>query len=117
MNTQPEQPQARRRAIEVEESMQLVQVVQVLLTNAMAKHGFALPEKGSYQAACEVLNGMRQYAHRGSLPIPDLFKIQRNAAIRAKFNGRNLKEVCDEFDVARTTVYRICGKRGVGTAS
>lgn len=31
----------------------------------------------------------------------------RNSAIRAAFNGRNLAQVCRQFEVSPTTVYRI----------
>jgi Mor family transcriptional regulator len=31
----------------------------------------------------------------------------RDDAIRAAFNGRNIKDVCRQFEVSRATVYRI----------
>lgn len=35
----------------------------------------------------------------------------RDDAIRAAFNGRNMKEVCRDFGVSRATFYRITGGR------
>lgn len=34
---------------------------------------------------------------------------QRNEAIRTEFNGRNLKAVCQKYQVSKTTVYRVLG--------
>lgn len=36
---------------------------------------------------------------------------ERNALIRAEFNGRNLSAVCRKYDVSERTVYRAC-RRG-----
>lgn len=38
------------------------------------------------------------------IPAPD--KADRDAQIRAMFNGRNLREVMREFGVSRAVVYR-----------
>lgn len=33
---------------------------------------------------------------------------ERNAMIRADFNGRNLRDVCRRYGVSKTTVYKAC---------
>lgn len=38
----------------------------------------------------------------------------RDAAIRAAFNGRNLVQVCQQFGVTPTTVYRVVQPRKAG---
>lgn len=50
---------------------------------------------------CERIGGREVY-------IPSPSKPDRDAQIRAKFNGRNLPEVMREFGVSRRTVYRAC---------
>lgn len=32
---------------------------------------------------------------------------ERNAAIRSEFNGRNLRDLCERYDVSHQTIYRI----------
>lgn len=36
---------------------------------------------------------------------------QRDEAVRRMFNGRNHREVMHHFDISRSTLYRIVGKR------
>ncbi|MCP4339785.1 MAG: hypothetical protein GY799_13060 [Desulfobulbaceae bacterium] len=35
----------------------------------------------------------------------------RNTAIRKRFNGQNLREICTKHKVSRSTVYRVCNKK------
>lgn len=44
------------------------------------------------------------------LPSPKDNHESRNQKIVAAFNGRNLRQVCDQFNVSRATVYRIVKK-------
>lgn len=43
------------------------------------------------------------------VPIPD--RRARDERIRRMFNGANLQEVCEQFGLSRTAVYRICSRR------
>jgi Mor family transcriptional regulator len=38
-------------------------------------------------------------------------KRERNARIRAEFNGTNLKEICEKYGVQKSTVYNVVGRR------
>jgi len=48
---------------------------------------------------CERMGGREVY-----IPAPS--KVDRDAQIRAMFNGRNLREVMREFECSRAVVYR-----------
>ena len=43
------------------------------------------------------------------VPCPD--RKARDERIRQMFNGTNLQEVCEQFGLSRTAVYRICSRR------
>ena len=58
-----------------------------------------------------VVNGLRHRVGGASIYVLAPSRSKRNAAIRKKFNGANLKEVCREFGVGKTTVYRLAGNR------
>lgn len=47
--------------------------------------------------------GVDYYLSRAST----LTREERNRQIRARFNGTNLKAICREYQVSKTTVYRI----------
>lgn len=58
-----------------------------------------------------VVDGLRRRVGGASIYLLAPSRKQRNIAIRKKFNGGNLKEVCVEFNVSPATVYRIAGSR------
>lgn len=51
-------------------------------------------------------NGYSGTEHYWPCKFRALPAIDRDAAIKREFNGRNLKEVCKKFDVSHTTVYQ-----------
>lgn len=53
-----------------------------------------------------LLAGMRERMGGREVYIPASDKADRDAQIRAMFNGRNLREVMREFQVSQRTVYR-----------
>lgn len=55
-----------------------------------------------------VLCGMRRRIGGREIYIPAPDKTDRDAQIRAAFNGRNLREVMRQFGVSQRTVYRAC---------
>lgn len=55
-----------------------------------------------------LLAGMRERMGGREVYIPAADKVNRDAQIRAMFNGRNLREVMREFGVSQRTVYRAC---------
>ena len=114
--TEPSSPTIKEQVIAEETRLQILTVTHGAIVEGLARIGVFIPEKESYRVARESLDAVRRYAHRGSLHIPNLFKIERNAAIKAEFNGTNLREICDKWDVARSTVYRICGRPGKNRA-
>lgn len=38
----------------------------------------------------------------------------RNSAIRLEFNGRNCKQLCQKYDIGRSTLYKIVGSKSEG---
>ena len=69
------------------------------------------------QLAGAILEGLREdfggstIGGKGSVYIPAPDKSNRNAAIRAEFNGTNAAEVCKKHGINKTTLYRIAGER------
>lgn len=53
-----------------------------------------------------LLAGMRDRMGGREVYIPASDKADRDAQIRAMFNGRNLREVMREFSISRAAVYR-----------
>lgn len=74
-----------------------------------AEIGMSEPLARDYASA--IVRGLCALHGGGSLYIPASDKSERNAAIRAEFNGTNLAEVCRKHGVARTTLYQIVRRR------
>lgn len=90
--------------------MQIVAELQRVLATQFDALGKPMSEAQTFQIAVLQYEAMRDLSCRGQLYLRVIRKHMRNEAIRAKFNGSNLREVCDEFDVGKTTVYRVCGR-------
>lgn len=58
-----------------------------------------------------VIDGLRRRVGGASIYVLAPSRRTRNIAIRKMFNGSNLKEVCQKFQVSKTTVYRLAGNR------
>lgn len=70
------------------------------------------PEMAS-MVASRLLRGMQERWGGGQgpkvFPAPD--KFERDAAIRAEFNGTNAEALCKRHGIARSTLYRIAGSQ------
>jgi Mor family transcriptional regulator len=58
--------------------------------------------------AREIVEGLRARLGGDDIYVPAPDRRARNARIRALFNGRNIDELCELFDLSRSTVYLIC---------
>lgn len=59
------------------------------------------------QIAEAIVRGMRRRLGPGEIYIAAPSKVERDAAIRAEYNGRNLDEVCRKHGVSRSRLYEI----------
>ena len=71
------------------------------------------PDLGAETAAKVVetlsreLGGQAVYLPKRS---PWFDRCARDLAIKRAYNGKNMRRVCEEYNVSRTTVYRACRK-------
>jgi len=63
------------------------------------------------QIAEALVRGLRKHYGGRKLYIPAPDKAERNAAIKAEFNGRNHESVCHRYSISRTTLYEIIGSK------
>jgi Mor family transcriptional regulator len=68
-------------------------------------------EQFASQIARAIVRGLRRTHGARRIYIPGVDRSERDAAIRAKFNGANAAEVMHEFKVSRSRLYEIAGKR------
>lgn len=54
--------------------------------------------------------GQRLGSHNG-VYVPAPGKQERNRSIRKRFNGKNWRELCDEFGITRRRLYQIVGEK------
>lgn len=78
---------------------------------AALRDGCGMPEDDAKSTASKVVewgadNGLAGSVHYWPAKFRDMGPKERAEAIRDRFNGTNLKEVCREFDVSHMTVYR-----------
>ena len=57
-----------------------------------------------------IVQGMRESLGGQELRIPAPDKAARNAEIRAKYTGANVRALAKEYDLAERTIYRIVEK-------
>lgn len=105
-NSTQAHPDTRAQAAAEDEAQQLTRKVSQILSDT-----FARDESLIYRLATAVIKGLRDSGHRGVVYIPAGGKAARNAAIKAEFNGTNLREVCKRHNVAPRTVYRIVNRK------
>ena len=60
--------------------------------------------------ARSIVHGMRDRLGGQELRIPAPDKAARNAEIRAKYTGANVRALAKEYDLAERTIYRIVEK-------
>lgn len=82
----------------------------VALVSAI-EDGFNVSNREAKSMASKIIaagakNGASGEVHYWPQRLGCLNTAERDAAIRAQFNGRNLAEVCASFDVSAATVYR-----------
>lgn len=63
------------------------------------------------RVAEEILQGLRESLGGREVYIPAPDKLERDVHIRAEFNGRNAKEVCDRYGISRARLYQIIGSK------
>jgi len=68
-------------------------------------------EQFASQIARAIVRGLRRTHPARTIYIPGGDKAERDAAIRAKFNGTNAAEVMREFGISRSRLYQIAGER------
>jgi Mor family transcriptional regulator len=82
-----------------------VEFTDILRTEVGMKEEFASPIAAAFlRGVCSRMGGKTVY-------IPAENRTERNAAIRAMFDGTNIDEVCQKFGISRATAYRITGQR------
>lgn len=75
---------------------------------AIVRERLAVGEPWAGAMAREIVEGLRARLGGDDVYVPAPDRRARNARIRALFNGRNIDELCDQFGLARSTVYLIC---------
>lgn len=69
-----------------------------------------MPQTTAAELVCAMLKTAAERGHGGAeyylSRAAALSRDERNRQIRIRFNGQNLKQVCQEFQVSRRTVYR-----------
>jgi len=73
--------------------------------------GCGVPEAQASQMARQLVDRFRLRHGARRIYVPAVDKSVRDAAIRAKFNGQNAAECCREFNIKRTRLYEIVGRR------
>ena len=63
------------------------------------------------QIAEALVRGLRRRLGGDELYIPAQDKAERDAAIRARFNGTNRDEVCRAFGISKSRLYEIVGRK------
>lgn len=71
----------------------------------------AFQEPWASAIAHEIVQGMRARFGGDDVYVPAPDKSARDERVREMFNGRNIKELMQLFGLARSTVYRIVGRR------
>jgi hypothetical protein len=69
--------------------------------------GCGLPEGQAHDVARKLVERLRLRHGARRIYIPGVDKSQRDAAIRAQFNGRNAGDVCREFNISRARLYQL----------
>lgn len=73
--------------------------------------GCGVPEALAGDMARKLVDRFRLRHGARRIYVPAMDKSVRDAAIRAKFNGQNAAECCREFNIKRTRLYEIVGRR------
>ena len=86
-----------------------------IIADALVSPAFGMSEDLANLLAVQIICAAAARGHAGAeyyLPnLQHLTRSERNALIRAEFNGQNLRAVCRKYSVSERTVYRAC-RRG-----
>lgn len=86
-----------------------------VITQTLQSPTFSMSAELANLLATEIIRAAAICGHAGTdYYLPHLntqTREERNARIRAEFNGTNLREICRRYAVGKTTVYRAC-RRG-----
>lgn len=81
---------------------------------AILREEIGLHEQYAATLAEPIVNGLKKKFSGQAVYIakntrPDV--AQRNQEIRREFNGRNLEEIMTKYDLGKTSIYKIVGKK------
>ena len=68
---------------------------------------FGIKKQMATDLTCAILEKLKYYSGGGYLYIPKPSKEQRNREIRKRFNGVNQSQVCEQFEISKSTLYRV----------
>lgn len=68
-------------------------------------------EQFASQIARAIVRGLRRTHGARRIYIPGIDRVERDAAICAKFNGTNAADVMREFGISRSRLYEIAAER------
>ena len=87
-----------------------------VIADALQSPVFAMSTEIARLLAAQIICAAAERGHAGCdyyLPSAQhLSRDERNARIRAEFDGTNLKAICRKYDVSTRTVYRACRRFG-----
>lgn len=76
---------------------------------AIVREETGLSEALASHFAAAITRGLRKRLGGAEFYIPAQDKAERDAALRAEFNGRNLDDLCKKYDITQRQGYRIIG--------
>jgi len=72
---------------------------------------FGIDAEVSRDMAGAITERLRKVLGKNTVYFPEKNIAERNAQIRAAFNGCNRDEVCKQFGIGKTTFYRVIGEK------
>jgi Mor family transcriptional regulator len=97
-------PMLRTPAQREDDAMLLVSEFTEIVRAEIGMH-----EQFANQIATAIVRGLRRTHGARRIYIPSVDRAERDAAIRAKFNGTNAADVMREFNISRSRLYEIAG--------
>ena len=74
---------------------------------SIVREEIGFTEHFASQIAEAIVRGMRRRLGPGEIYIAAPSKLERDAAIKAEYNGRNLDEVCRKYGLRASRIYEI----------
>ena len=88
--------------------MAIEQIKEIAL-QLLANYGADAPESFTDALASEIarqMGGCMVYIAKRPLN-----RVERNAAIKREFNGRNIRQLCREYELSRASIYGIINNK------